>query len=221
MTRINVYKHNDEWDYEGTRSLEGWFDSAKADGWTDRDYNGNGSDGIGRGQAVYRTAQGRWVLENWSIWQGEANRCEFIEPEQAREWLLRNDEDAAVAKYFGEVEEERGPGRPKIGGKALINIGDDLLTEVDAYASEHGQSRAQVARIALGEFLAAARPYTVSVLDISTRVREISSRHRSLGAAIEALREEEDYDAEDNGLPSRQPRVEHDGRPVDVEAMAD
>lgn len=221
MTRINVYSHNDEWDYEGTRTLEGWFDSAKAEGWTDRDYNGNGSGGTGRGQAVYRTAQGRWVLQNWSNWQNEANRCEFIEPDQAREWLLRNDEDAVVAKHFGEIEEERGPGRPKIGGKALISIGDDLLSEVDAYAKEDGTSRAEVVRKALGEFLAGARPYTVTVLDLATRVREISSRHASLGAAVEALREREAYDSEDNGLPSFQPRVEHDGRPVDVEAMSD
>jgi hypothetical protein len=221
MTRINVYSHNDEWDYEGTRTLAGWFDSEKADRWTDGDYNGNGSGGTGRGQAVYRTAQGRWVLCNWSNWQDEANRYEFIEPEQAREWLLRNGDDAAVAEHFGPVEEERGPGRPKIGGEALLRLGDDLLGQIDAYATEQGQSRAEVVRIALGEFLTGARPYAVTVRDISTGNREEASRHTTLGAAVTALREEQAYDNEDNGLPSRYPRVEHDGRPIDVEAYSD
>jgi hypothetical protein len=63
------------------------------------------------------------------------------------------------------------------------------------------------------------RTYTVTILDLQTRIREESSRHSSLGAAVVALRGEEADDCEDNGLPSCEPRVEHDGRPVDVEAV--
>lgn len=96
-------------------------------------------------------------------------------------------------------------------------ISDELLGQVDAYASEHGLSPAAAIGVLLGEALTAARPYTVTIRDIQTGVREVSSRHSSLGAAVEALRREQEYDCENNGLPSWQPRVEHDGRPVDVE----
>ena len=219
MTRINVYTEGDEYE-SGT--FAGWFDSSKASHWDDSDYNGNGSHGTGRGEGIYRTSQGRWVKEIWSRWQGEPRHaCTFIDAEDAREWLLRNHEDEAVAEYLGEIEEERGPGRPRIGGEVLVRLGDDLLGELDAHASEYGQNRAEAIRALLGEALNAAQPYTLTIRDISTGVREIRSRHRSLGAAVEALREFEEYDSENNGLPSYQPRVEHDGRPVDVEAYAD
>jgi hypothetical protein len=62
-----------------------------------------------------------------------------------------------------------------------------------------------------------ALPYTVTVRDIATGKREVDSRHASLGAAVEAMRDVEDLD----GMPSYQARVEHDGRPVDTEAVED
>lgn len=146
MNRINVYSHNAEWDYEGTRTLEGWFDSSKADRWTDADYNGNGSGGTGRGQAVIHTAGGRWILENWSNWQGEEDRYEYITDDDAKDWLLRNHNDDAVTKHFGEIEEERGPGRPEIGAAVHVRLGDDLLAQVDAFRAVSGASRAEAIR---------------------------------------------------------------------------
>jgi hypothetical protein len=154
--RTNVYFSFDP--EAGPKALAGYFDHDKAGYWTDRDHNGNGSGGTGRGEAVYRTAQGRWVLERWTRWQGEANRCVFITPEGACEWLLRNYEDQAVTRYFGELDDERGPGRPKIGGILPVRLGDDLLAHLETYAAEQGKGRAEVIRELLAEALIAARP---------------------------------------------------------------
>lgn len=156
--RINVYTypHPDDYDSEGPQ-LAGWFDWSKADRWSDSDYNGNGSGGPGRGQAVIRTAKGRWVLEQWTAWQNESDTYEYIPDERAQEWLLRHNEDAAVAEHFGAIEEERGPGRPEIGGRITTAIGDDLLVQLDEWAVAHGVSRAETIRHLLSSALKATR----------------------------------------------------------------
>jgi hypothetical protein len=145
MSRINVYGPDN--------TLAGWFDPVKAARWTDADHNGNGSGGTGRGQAIYRTAGGRWVMEQWTLWQGESSYREFTDPGTAREWLLRNGYDEDAAKHFGDIEEERGPGRPRIGGEVLLRLGDDLLTGVDAYAGGRALSRAEAVRSLLSRAL--------------------------------------------------------------------
>ncbi len=130
MIRVNVCEDG---------RLLGWFDAAKAERWTDADYSGNGSGGTGRGQAINRTAGGKWILENWTIWQGESSTYAYITPGEAHDWLLRNHEDGAAAKYFGEIagEEDRRPGRPEVGGAVHVRLGE-LLGRVDAFAAEHG-----------------------------------------------------------------------------------
>lgn len=145
MARVNVYEaHSDG--YGGTEdTLAGWFDPQRAERWSDVDHNGNGSGGTGRGQAICRTAQGRWVLEHWTSWQGEQDRCEFIDAEAAKTWLLENDFDEAVKQHFGEIEDERGPGRPEVGPATPIRLGDDLTARVDA-ARLDGESRAAAIR---------------------------------------------------------------------------
>ena len=101
MTRVNIYEDGDR---DG--KLTGWFNTDTAEQWSDRDHNNNGSGGTGRGTAVWRTRDERWVLENWTSWQDERSTYEFIDLEKAREWLIRNEEDAAVAKYFGPLDDE-------------------------------------------------------------------------------------------------------------------
>ena len=154
MSRMNVYAEPGEYDFTQSE-LAGWFDPSKADHWDDSDYNGNGSGGTGRGTGLWRTAQGRWVSETWSRWQDEpSHACTFTTPEQAREWLLRNDEDEAAAKYFGEVEEERGPGRPSIGEQVCFTIPADDLAEIDAIAGRDGLARSAALRNAVSSYIA-------------------------------------------------------------------
>jgi Ribbon-helix-helix protein, copG family len=169
MTRINVYSHDDPlvtWDDDPSErnaaQLLGWFDYDKAEKiHEDTEWDGSNHISVATGsqwdhEMLLRTAQGRWVLKTYSNRQGVMDSYCFVNDGEAREWLLRNNDDENAAKHFGPVEEERGPGRPKVGGKALISIGDDLLSQVDAYAKENGQSRAEVVRTAVAEFLTAA-----------------------------------------------------------------
>lgn len=149
MLRINVHGTTG---FDGNgfpeRRLVGWFDWNKAARWSDADYNGNGSGGTARGQAVILTAQGKWVLENWSSWQNETDQYEYITADEAREWLLRNNEDKAVEEHFGEIpeEEDRRGGRPEIGGRITTALGEERLGSVDLYAEQTGLSRAEAIR---------------------------------------------------------------------------
>jgi hypothetical protein len=149
MGRINIYappSYDNPEDYDKPELL-GWFESAKAAHWTDRDHNGNGSGGTGRGQAVYRTAGGKWVLEHWTAWQGETATHQYISDATARDWLLHNGEDEAVKIIFGDIaeEEDRRPGRPEVGNVINVRLGE-LLGRVDEFAADSRISRAEAVR---------------------------------------------------------------------------
>ena len=143
MDRTNIFaSHADH-------AITGWFDhDAVRARWTDLDADGNGSRGTGRGTGIVLTAGGKWVSSHLTIWAGEEATFAYTTPEQAREWLIANNEDDAVAWHFGELaaEEDRRPGRPEIGGRYTMTYGDDLLAGVDAYADEHGITRAEAVR---------------------------------------------------------------------------
>lgn len=156
MSRINVFEQ--EFDEIGRR-LAGWFDSARATERVDgrREWDGESLTdvhaGANRTQALYRTAGGRWVLRHESAWQNEETWYEFVSDKSAREWLLVNKSDDLAEKYFGEIEDERGPGRPEVGPATNIRLGDDLTAKVDD-AREDGESRAAAIRRLLAEALA-------------------------------------------------------------------
>ncbi|MGW1180196.1 hypothetical protein [Streptomyces drozdowiczii] len=100
-------------------------------------------------ETLYRTAGGQWVIANWSDFADSTTDYRFIDDEQAKSWLLLNEEDAAVEKYFGELEEEAGPnlgGRPQIGPKVETRLPADVLAKVDARAASQSIPRADVLR---------------------------------------------------------------------------
>lgn len=153
MDRTNIFASHDD------NRIMGWFDyDAARARWTDLDYDGNGSRGTGRGTGIILTAGGKWVSSHLTIWAGEEATFVYVTPQQAREWLIANNEDAAVAEHFGELaeEEDRRPGRPEIGGRITTAIGDDLLASVDGYADEHGIARAEAVRRLVSAGLAVA-----------------------------------------------------------------
>lgn len=149
MARINVY---DTDEFEGIRSLAGWFDDAKAESFAeDTRWDGDNHISIPTGsqwshEMLYRTSAGRWVLHGWSQWQGSQPSYGFVSDGRAREWLFTNGHDGAAAKHFGPVEEERGPGRPEVGAPINVRLGDQLLTNVDAWAAIHSTSRSEAIR---------------------------------------------------------------------------
>ena len=156
MARVNVYDS-----YDGT--LVGWFDEEKAEVFGEY-MEWNGSNLVSRAtgsqwhhEELYRTAGGRWVLHRWSNVQGERERYEFITEEEAREWLLAQGHDEAGKQHFGEIEDERGPGRPEIGPAVLVRLTPEILEAVDGLAAKEGAPRAEVIRQLLTEALAKAR----------------------------------------------------------------
>ena len=165
MDRINVFEDDTEDGYGPvSRRLAGWFDRDRATRVVGRrEFDGeNMADvhvGANRGQNLYRTAKGRYVLETWSAWVNEDTTFEFISPDQAREWLTIDGEDDLVTKWFGELEEEAGPepeprvGRPAVGDTTTIRLGEDLTARVDA-ARVDGESRAAAIRRLLQQALA-------------------------------------------------------------------
>lgn len=151
MARINVYSYA-ETEYDET-TLEGWFNSDSATVYKEATrWNGNNHVSVNpvgqhAHQALYRTKGGRWVLNNWSDYQGSEDRYSFVDDATAKDWLIRNEEDAAVAQYFGELEEESGPnlgGRPSIGPKVEVRIPQATLDRIEAL--RNGRDRADVLR---------------------------------------------------------------------------
>ena len=83
---------------------------------------------------------------NWSQWQGRPETYRFITDAEAQTWLLKNENDEAAERFFGEIEDERGPGRPEIGPVIQVRLPEELLERVDALAGQTGASRAETIR---------------------------------------------------------------------------
>jgi hypothetical protein len=128
----------------------GWFDPDSAERFSEAREPDSTSVATGsrwERECLYHTRKGRWVLEHESNYQNGRIWHEFVSDEQAEDWLLRNSHRKAAKKLFGPVKDERGSGRPEIGGAVHVRLGD-LLVRVDAYAAGQldGMSRAEAVR---------------------------------------------------------------------------
>lgn len=148
MRRI-VISETDE--YTGEATVIGHFDYDKAERFEeDTRWDGNnlvsvhpaGSFGH---QMLLRTAGGRWVLNSWSQWEGSQDVYEYVTDERARDWLMVNKDEDVIERHFGEVEEEKGPGRPEVGPATNVRLGDELTAKIDA-ARGGSESRAAAIR---------------------------------------------------------------------------
>ena len=144
MARVNVFDEYGE--------LQGWFDDEKAEKFIEaRNWDGSNMISVATGsqwnhEALYRTAGGRWVLNAWSQYQGTLESYTYVSDRKAETWLLLNEHDEAVERYFGEVAEERGPGRPEVGPAIQVRLPGDLLARLDTRAEAEGVSRAEMVR---------------------------------------------------------------------------
>lgn len=131
-----------------------WFDSSKAvcyraeHEWDER--AGDLVDKITRSpwidEYLFRTRGGRWVLNHDAHrYFSGSDTYRFVTDEQARDWLLRSGLDEVAEEHFGEIEEERGPGCPEVGGLVQVRLGD-LLERVDAWAAGKHANRAEAVR---------------------------------------------------------------------------
>jgi hypothetical protein len=89
-----------------------WFDLDKAESFSEETYwNGNNHISIATGsqwehQELYRTANGRWVLNAWSQWQGSRESWTEIDNEAAARWLVSNSKEPhnACAGEYASLE---------------------------------------------------------------------------------------------------------------------
>lgn len=119
MARINIYidaTESSEPTTAGERTLVGWFDDAKARLFEEgKRWNGQNNVGVISGlqigsECLWLTGGQRWVREYDSSHEFDGpHYYQFITPDAAREWLLRNGDDDAVEELFGPIEEESGP----------------------------------------------------------------------------------------------------------------
>lgn len=147
MNRINIIERD-----SGERRVIGWFDYDAAEKFAeDTDWDGSNHVSVNTGSSwthemLLRTkTEGQWVLQRSSNYQDSLDSYEYVSGDQAREWLIRNHRDEDVARFFGELEEERGPGRPEVGGAVHVRLGE-LLGRVDAFAAESKVTRAEAIR---------------------------------------------------------------------------
>jgi hypothetical protein len=156
MDRIKIAEQNEH----GEVVKVNWFDRDAAERFDEGTrWDGNNHRGVISGlqigfECLYRTKGGRWVryYDASSEFNGP-QFYEFITDDEARTWLLQADKDDAVEQYFGEIEEEKGPGRPEVGPATNVRLGEELTAKVDA-ARQEGESRAAAIRRLLTAALA-------------------------------------------------------------------
>lgn len=98
MKRVNVY---DEWgDYAGWFNLETAEVFKEQAYWDGSDYVSVNTNHKWTHEQLYRTKGGRWVLEYIDQTNKDNYQIKFIDEDEAKEWLERNDEPEAIKKYF-------------------------------------------------------------------------------------------------------------------------
>ncbi|HET8684961.1 MAG TPA: CopG family transcriptional regulator [Micromonosporaceae bacterium] len=128
--------------------VTGWFDPDLAEEYAESTYwDGHNRRSTQTGsqwdhEILYHTSGGRWVLYTYSNRQGVPDGYAFVTPDRAREWLIKNEDDKAVERHFGTIEEERGPGRPEIGPEVKTRLPEEVVAALDAMAERAGLSRA-------------------------------------------------------------------------------
>lgn len=150
MARINIYSD----DPYAPQTLIGWFNPDAATRYEQgMEWNGESMVGVITGsewvdEYLYHTKGGRWILNNDAHrYHNGPDTYRFITDEQARNWLITSQvNDAAIAEHFGELEDERGPGRPEVGPAFSLRFPADLLAKVDQTAKTNNVSRAEQIR---------------------------------------------------------------------------
>ena len=146
MSKEKIIREN-VFDEDG--NFIGWFDRNKAERFNEATrWDGSNHISIPTGSQwdIRPTYRRRARVLSWSQWDGRPERYRFIDGDEAREWLLLNEEDEAVERLFGEIEDEVGPGRPEIGRPIIAHLPPELTAQLDQMAERIGVPRAEVIR---------------------------------------------------------------------------
>jgi hypothetical protein len=168
MTKITVYRYDE---MNTPIEAQGWFTLEDAQAIPEADpmtaarhaqAMRRGEPARGVKQTLYHTSHQRWVLKTaWHIDESgrfvddepDADphseggpRYQFLNDAHAIDWLRRNHYQDRIQQYLPDLPDERGPGRPEIGGRVQVRLGQ-LLPAVDSYAADHKCSRAEAVRL--------------------------------------------------------------------------
>ena len=169
MTKITVYRYNE---MNSPVEAQGWFTLEDAEAMPEADpmtaarhaqAMRRGESARGVKETLYRTSHGRWVLKTaWHIDEcgrfvddesdvdprsgSGGPRYRFLNDAEAIDWLHRNYYEDRIQQHLPDMPDERGPGRPEIGGRIQVRLGH-LLPAVDSYAADHRCSRAEAVRL--------------------------------------------------------------------------
>ena len=155
MSRIHVVKRDD--DDSGPRVV-GWFDSEDAQVFTEATPPqtvsswgfGSRTEVSRAAQKLLRTAEGRWVM-GLEFGPPLGTEYRFVAAAEASAWLSENGYGQAMLDLVDDMP-ERGPGRPEIGGRVEVRLGD-LLNAVDEFARRERINRAEAVRRLVGQAL--------------------------------------------------------------------
>jgi hypothetical protein len=107
VDRVDIYAECTDDDGYAEQRLEGSFDPLVGEYFAEGKYSdgANTVSTITRSQfeheGIFRTPDGKWVLNCWSRREGSRETFQFITEDEAKNWLLRSEvHDAAVEKYF-------------------------------------------------------------------------------------------------------------------------
>jgi hypothetical protein len=155
MSRIHVVKRDDD---DSDPRVVGWFESEDAQVFTEATPPqtvtswgfGTRTEVSRAAQKLLRTAEGRWVLA-LEFGPPLATEHQFVAEAEASAWLSKNGYAQAALDLIDDLP-ERGPGRPEIGGRVEVRLGD-LLDPVDKFARRERINRAEAVRRLVGQAL--------------------------------------------------------------------
>ena len=148
MARINVTDDADV--------VVGWFNPDKAEiiksgrTWDGSNQVSIATGRVGAEEYLWRTAQGRWVLnrDERKLFANDRQGLDlyrFVHDDEAREWMIRCEvDDETLTRLVGQIEEESGPprlGRPEIGPQIKVRLPEDVIAAVDDRADAEGLTR--------------------------------------------------------------------------------
>ena len=97
MNRIIITEARNVWGDKSTGTK--WFDADRAERfgedtrWDGRNNISVATNSQTEHESLYRTAGGRWILCEWSDWEGTRTTYTEIPKERADDWLLKNDHE--------------------------------------------------------------------------------------------------------------------------------
>jgi hypothetical protein len=83
-----------------------WFDTDSAECFgEDTRFDGRNHISVATGsqwehEELYRTRTGRWILHEWSQWQGSRAYYSEVSDARAKEWLINQDHADAAERFF-------------------------------------------------------------------------------------------------------------------------